>query len=94
MSEVSDERECYRYLLAGILRQAITDYVISRRILNRKRTRSVGYHEGIIRSCERFFKDPPYDYGDIDFKQLQRLCEEKVNEPGRIYIRENEVRES
>lgn len=93
MSEVFDEKECYGYLLAGILRQTIADYVISRRALQRsKQPKSVGFHEGRVRSCERFFKDPPYDYGDIDFVLLKKLCEEKAKESGRIYVRPTEVK--
>lgn len=85
---VMDEKERYGCLLAGILRQTIVDYVLSRRaVLHLTYPKAKWNHEERIKSCVEFFNDPPYDYGDIDFRYLQRLCEEKVREPGRMYIK-------
>ncbi len=82
------EKDGYSNLLAGILRQTIEDYILSKRmLLNNKTPRHYNLYSRIS-SCERFFADPPYDYGDIDFRSLQRLCDEKVIEGGRLNFRD------
>ena len=83
---ILDEEELYRGLLAGILRQAIVDYVVSKRTLIRRQGGKITNlrHSGYIKSVEEFFSDPPYDYGDIDFAYLKRLCDEKAEEGTKI----------
>lgn len=77
----AEERESYGQLLAGILRQAILDYVRAKRTLNKHKSADTEYALGSsIRSVEKFFADPPYDYGDIDFANLKRLCDEKAED--------------
>lgn len=81
-----EERESYGHLLAGILRQAIIDYVNAKRVLLRSKSIVAEYALGSsIRSVEKFFADPPYDYGDIDFVYLKRLCDEKAAEGSRVW---------
>lgn len=88
-----EERESYGQLLAGILRQAIIDYVGAKRVLLRHKSVVAEYALGnSIRSVEKFFADPPYDYGDIDFIHLKRLCDEKAAEGTKIrYVDQYEV---
>lgn len=88
-----EQREGYELLLAGILRQAIIDYVRAKRVLLKSKSVVAQYALGSsIRSVEKFFADPPYDYGDIDFKHLKRLCDEKAEEGTPIhYIDHGEI---
>ena len=88
-----EEREGYELLLAGILRQAIIDYVRAKRVLLKHKSIVAEYALGSsIRSVEKFFAEPPYDYGDIDFKHLKRLCDEKAEEGTPIhYIDHGEI---
>lgn len=88
-----EQREGYQLLLAGILRQAIIDYVRAKRVLLKHKSTVAQYALGSsIRSVEKFFADPPYDYGDIDFTHLKRLCDEKAEEGTPIhYIDHNEI---
>lgn len=83
------ERQFYDNLLAGILRQVIQDYISCKRLKIQKRKVAQRFNiDNRIRSCERFFQDPPYDYGDIDFRLVQRLCDEKALAGGRVNYRD------
>lgn len=83
------ERMGYDNLLAGILRQTIQDYVLAKRCLLKGKKATDRYNVmNRLKSCERFFENPPYDYGDIDFVLVKRLCDEKAVEGGRVFYRE------
>ena len=83
------EMEVYRGLLAGILRQAIMDYVGSKRLLIQNREVKARWNlDRRIKSCEKFFADPPYDYGDLDFALIKKLCDEKAEEGTMIHYRD------
>lgn len=80
------EEEAYRGLLAGVLWQAIQDYVGSKRLIVHNRREAARWNiSNRIKSVEQFFADPPYDYGDIDFTHLKKLCDEKAREGTRLY---------
>lgn len=88
------EKMGYHNLLAGILRQTIQDYVLAKRkLMNGQKTAQRYSMVNRIKSCESFFADPPYDYGDVDFVYLKRLCDEKVADGGRVFYRDNDIRE-
>ena len=88
-TEIIKSREAYDNLLAGILRQTIQDYVLTKRRQLQGRVVSESYDANRrLKSCELFFEDNQYDYGDIDLKGVKRLCDEIVREGGKVYLRE------
>lgn len=83
------EEDRYNVLLAQVLYQTITDYVGAKKKLSKKKLAYYdrrGELEQRLAECERFFKNPPYDYGDIDLRHVKRLCDEQVEKGGRLYF--------
>ena len=73
--------EAYSVLKARILYQAILDYVQSKAKLEGLKGKSItkwesrNVYENRLKDCESFFKDPPYDYGDVDMPGVKGLCD-------------------
>lgn len=73
------EDECYKTLLAHILYQTIIDHTGAKRHLA-KVGEDARYWAAKrkLYSCEQFFDEPPYDYGDIDLGYIKTLCDERA----------------
>ena len=92
-TEIVKDIEGCGYLLAAILRQTIQDYVGVKRLMLQHRTVSHRFGwESRLKSCEKFFNDPPYDYGDVDFVLVKRLCDERAVEGKRVQYKDIDKR--
>ena len=64
--------EAYEELRAAVLLQAMSDYFYSLKALKKDMRPRVRYErESLVSDCERFFSDPPYDYGDVDTRKVK-----------------------
>ena len=91
--EIVKDSEGCDHLLAAILRQTIQDYVGVKRLIIQNRTIACRFGiESRLKSCEQFFQDPPYDYGDVDFVLIKRLCDERAMEGKRVQYKEIDKR--
>lgn len=80
---IYSEEDCYHALIGQILYQTILDYTLAAAKLFKpgRKIRPGKYTEACkrsLRSCEEFFSNTPYDYGDIDLQYVQRLCLERA----------------
>ena len=88
-AEVKNKSEC-ETLLAYILMQTITDYISAKKRLDKsKSAKAPGRYWRARRdyeSCDEFFTNPPYDYGDIDLTHVRKLCDEKATDGSRVFL--------
>lgn len=65
--------EAYIGLRTAVLFQAITDYWLSSIALKKNLSDKVRERRELVnKDAERFFLDPPFDYGDVDLNWVKR----------------------
>lgn len=73
--------EAYEQLKAAVLAQAISDYYLSVKNLPKtKKHKTRQMRQNLIFDAERFFTNPPYDFGDVDTKKVKLMLDTAIKE--------------
>lgn len=82
--------EAYEQLRAAILLQAISDYWLTSKALAKfPKEKAKANKERLLHEVNKFFLDPPYDYGDVDTRRVKLMLDVAAEEGFDLRINSN-----